>query len=110
MTGARFESELALVKRIADRVCGQQKKRTHDECAPLGCARRAALVLLVISCARAKARRRRAAAFSGRALEEELEEPVEVRRCNVRERSPDAWVQADASAVHLLGRDARRAT
>jgi ATP-dependent Clp protease ATP-binding subunit ClpC len=98
MTGARFESELALVKRIADEFALQKKERTTSAhlLAALAARPGAACDLL---------RERKLGVDEllrlGRALEEELEEPVKSSLQRAREIA-GRMGESDASAVHLL--------
>jgi ATP-dependent Clp protease ATP-binding subunit ClpC len=98
MTGARFESELALVKRIADELAQQKKERTTSAHLLAALAARPGPACDLL-------RERKLGVDEllrlGRALEEELEEPVKSALQRAREIA-GRMGESDASAVHLL--------
>jgi ATP-dependent Clp protease ATP-binding subunit ClpC len=98
MTGARFESELVLVKRIADELAQQQKERTTS-----------AHLLAAIAarpnpgCDLLRERKLGVEELlrAARGVEEELEDPV--KACLQRARDIAGRMgESDAAAVHLL--------
>src|SRR5450432_2977801 len=98
MTGARFESELALVKQIADEFAQQKKERVTS-----------AHLLAAIAARKGPGcdllRERKLGVEEllrlGRSVEEELEDPVKSALQRAREIA-GRMGEADASAVHLL--------
>src|SRR5258708_11301555 len=98
MTGARFESELALVKRIADELAQQKKERTTSAHLLAALAARPGPACDLL-------RERKLGVDEllrlGRSLEEELEEPVKSALQRAREIA-GRMGESDASAVHLL--------
>jgi len=98
MTGARFESELALVKRIADELAQQKKERTSSAHLLAALAARPGPACDLL-------RERKLGVDEllrlGRALEEELEEPVKSSLQRAREIA-GRMGESEASAVHLL--------
>jgi ATP-dependent Clp protease ATP-binding subunit ClpC len=98
MTGARFESELALVKRIADELAQQKKERTTSAHLLAALAARPGPACDLL-------RERKLGVEEllrlGRALEEELEEPVKSPLQRAREIA-GRMGESDASAVHVL--------
>ena len=98
MTGARFESELALVKRIADELAQQRKERTNS-------AHLLAAIAARPSPACDLLRERKLGVEElvrgARGIEEELEDPV--KACMQRAREIAGRMgDGDAAAVHLL--------
>ena len=98
MTGARFESELALVKRIADELAQQQKERANS-------AHLLAAIAARPSPACDLLRERKLGVEellrATRGIEEELDEPI--KSCLQRAREIAGRMgDGDAAAVHLL--------
>ena len=98
MTGARFESELALVKRIADELAQQQKERASS-------AHLLAAIAARPSPASDLLRERKLGVEellrAARGVEEELEDPL--KACLQRAREIAGRMgDGDAAAVHLL--------
>ena len=98
MTGARFESELALVKRIADELAQQQKERVSS-------AHLLAAIAARPSPASDLLRERKLGVEElmrgARGIEEELEDPI--KACLQRAREIAGRMgDGDAAAVHLL--------
>ncbi|MEI9942293.1 MAG: ATP-dependent Clp protease ATP-binding subunit [Pseudomonadota bacterium] len=98
MTGARFESELALVKRIADELAQQQKERVSS-------AHLLAAIAARPSPACDLLRERKLGVEellrAARGIEEELEDPI--KACLQRAREIAGRMgDGDAAAVHLL--------
>ncbi|MEO8900148.1 MAG: Clp protease N-terminal domain-containing protein, partial [Polyangiaceae bacterium] len=98
MTGARFESELALVKRIADELAQQQKDRTSS-------AHLLAAIAARPSPACDLLRERKLGVEellrAARGVDEELEDPI--KACLQRAREIAGRMgDSDAAAVHLL--------
>ncbi len=98
MTGARFESELALVKRIADELAQQQKERASS-------AHLLAAIAARPSPACDLLRERKLGVEellrAARGIEEELEDPI--KACLQRAREIASRMgDGDAAAVHLL--------
>jgi len=98
MTGARFESELALVKRIADELAQQKKERTTSLHVLAALAARPGPACDLL-------RERKLGVDEilrlGRTIEEELEEPLKASLQRAREIG-GRMGESEASAVHLL--------
>ncbi|HEY0465004.1 MAG TPA: ATP-dependent Clp protease ATP-binding subunit [Polyangiaceae bacterium] len=98
MTGGRFESELALVKRIADELAQQQKERASS-------AHLLAAIAARPSPASDLLRERKLGVEellrAARGIEEELEDPLKVCLQRAREIA-GRMGDGDAAAVHLL--------
>ncbi len=98
MTGARFESELALMKRIADELAQQKKERTTSAHLLAALAARPGPACDLL-------RERKLGVDEllrlGRAHEEELDEPVKSSLQRAREIA-GRMGESDASAVHVL--------
>ncbi len=98
MTGARFESELALMKRIADELAQLKKERTTSAHLLAALAARPGPACDLL-------RERKLGVDDllrlGRAVEEELDEPVKSSLQRAREIA-GRMGESDASAVHVL--------
>jgi ATP-dependent Clp protease ATP-binding subunit ClpC len=98
MTGARFESELALVKRMADELAQQQKERTSSAhlLAAIAARPNPACDLL-----RERKLGIEELLRAARGVEEELDDPIQA--CLQRARDIAGRMgDSDAAAVHLL--------
>ncbi|HEY4103946.1 MAG TPA: Clp protease N-terminal domain-containing protein, partial [Polyangiaceae bacterium] len=98
MTGARFESELALVKRVADELAQQKKERATSAHLLAALAARPGPACDLL-------RERRLDVDDllklGRAIDEELDEPVKSSLQRAKEIA-GRMGESDASAVHVL--------
>ncbi|HYQ27966.1 MAG TPA: Clp protease N-terminal domain-containing protein [Polyangiaceae bacterium] len=98
MTGGRFESELALVKRIADELAQQQKERASSAHLLAAIAARPSPACDLL---RERKLGTEELLRAARGIEEELDDPIKVCLQRAREIA-GRMGDGDVAAVHLL--------